>query len=602
MADEIKTVVVTEIVVETKDAVDNLDKLETAQKDVVNETDKATESTQDYTGALDGMIDNLGVLPAGMTKGLKGVTGLTKGFKGLKIAIIATGIGALIVALGALFTWFNRTSEGQEVMRKGLAGIGAVVDVLLDTFADLGKFIFDAFENPKESLISLKDGIVTFAKNVIGGFINTWKSLGKIISSALKMDWDGVKQGASEGKDALIQMYTGTTVEQRDAFYDGIKKKMDEVNDKTREAIALQDRANALEREQIAFVTEEAIIRAKISEARLLANSKEKELTAQLVGAMEAVRLTNELYDNQIKLQAETVSILEEQQALGHNTLEDDRALQEEKKKLIELDKQRNDQLRALQMRRTSIMNEQKKEVEAREKEFQDELLMIEAELNAELEAEIKNAEEIEKIRIKQQIATDKRRAQDLKDEEALQQAKLQLAQDQLSALGDILGVFAEHSKALAIGEVLINAAVATIGAFKLTNPFLIGAQLFAIGVATAKSISEIHKAEDGMLVGQPHSRGGVPIIAEGGEAILNKRSMADPFLRSLASDINVAGGGIPFAQSGMLVGQSATTSAINSMNRQLNQALNNQRTVLVLEDFHSAENKVIVSEQISTL
>nr|DAV17585.1 MAG TPA: chromosome segregation protein [Caudoviricetes sp.] len=54
--------------------------------------------------------------------------------------------------------------------------------------------------------------------------------------------------------------------------------------------------------------------------------------------------------------------------------------------------------------------------------------------------------------------------------------------------------------------------------------------------------------ADGGEITGPSHASGGVLIEAEGGEGIINKHSMSNPLLRSIASAVNVAGGGIPFS------------------------------------------------------
>lgn len=74
-----------------------------------------------------------------------GTNVLTTGFKFLKVAIAATGIGLLIVALGTLYSFFTRTQEGVEKFNVILAQVGAVVDVILDRVAMLGKAIFQVF-------------------------------------------------------------------------------------------------------------------------------------------------------------------------------------------------------------------------------------------------------------------------------------------------------------------------------------------------------------------------------------------------------------------------------------------------------------------------
>lgn len=70
---------------------------------------------------------------------------LTTAFKMLKVAIIATGLGALVVVLGSLYNYFTRTQEGVEKLNVAMAKIGAVVDVILDRLAMLGKALVQVF-------------------------------------------------------------------------------------------------------------------------------------------------------------------------------------------------------------------------------------------------------------------------------------------------------------------------------------------------------------------------------------------------------------------------------------------------------------------------
>lgn len=74
-----------------------------------------------------------------------GTNVLTTAFKMLKVAIIATGLGALVVVLGSLYNYFTRTQEGVEKLNVAMAKIGAVVDVILDRLAMLGKALVQVF-------------------------------------------------------------------------------------------------------------------------------------------------------------------------------------------------------------------------------------------------------------------------------------------------------------------------------------------------------------------------------------------------------------------------------------------------------------------------
>lgn len=71
---------------------------------------------------------------------------LTAGFKMLKIAIVSTGIGAIVVGLGSLVSYLTRTQKGVELARTSMAGISATIDVLLDRLAMLGSSIVSLFK------------------------------------------------------------------------------------------------------------------------------------------------------------------------------------------------------------------------------------------------------------------------------------------------------------------------------------------------------------------------------------------------------------------------------------------------------------------------
>ncbi|HSH24214.1 MAG TPA: hypothetical protein VLA13_01550, partial [Massilibacterium sp.] len=92
----------------------------------------------------------------------------------------------------------------------------------------------------------------------------------------------------------------------------------------------------------------------------------------------------------------------------------------------------------------------------------------------------------------------------------------------------------------------------------------------------TSTKAPTVGRAERGMRVprwgtllkGRSHKQGGIPIEAEGGEAIINKKSTS--MFPGLLSAINVAGGGIPLAARGAVVGNVASRSA-NIQSRLLN-------------------------------
>jgi len=156
--------------------------------------------------------------------------------------------------------------------------------------------------------------------------------------------------------------------------------------------------------------------------------------------------------------------------------------------------------------------------------------------------------------------------------------------------------------KVFALGQIVANQGIATANAaaaaFSPANieNILSGgtAGLIKMGIFVAnltatfgQIYSTVSKFEDGGMVnGASHKNGGVKYAVggtvaelEGGEAILNKRAMAQPVLRDIAGIINSVGGGVNFG------------------NTKTNTSNNPQRVVLVYQDVKDMINKVNIVE-----
>ena len=131
-------------------------------------------------------------------------------------------------------------------------------------------------------------------------------------------------------------------------------------------------------------------------------------------------------------------------------------------------------------------------------------------------------------------------------------------------------------SQAIANGALAITKTFANLG-------FPLGA-IAAAGVAasTALQVATIKSQKfekGGMIEGASHAEGGVPFTvdgvggfeAEGGEVIINKRSAA--MFRNELSMINQAGGGVKFAQGGV-IGTSNPADNTNTLSNQLSELI----------------------------
>ena len=261
------------------------------RKKANEELKEATENAADYSGAL-GLVDKQ---TGGLVSGLKnlkgGLGGATKGMNLLKVAIIGTGIGALLIAITAVTTAFKSSEEGQNKYAKLLGIIGSVVGNLVDLLADLGEGIIAAFENPKQAIIDLKNSIKENITNRIESLIDTFGFLGKAIKKVFSGDFKGALEDAKSAGSSYVDSLTG------------VKNTIDKVSDATKGFVK--------------ELKEEAVIAGQIADQRAKADKIERK---NIVDRAEANRKRAELLEkaaNKEKFTAkERIEFLKEAGAL----------------------------------------------------------------------------------------------------------------------------------------------------------------------------------------------------------------------------------------------------------------------------------------------
>ena len=122
--------------------------------------------------------------------------------KAFRVALLSTGIGAIVVALGALVTFLTSTQKGVNAVNKVLIPLRTIMQSLLGVVEDVGERIFDAFSNPKQAVSDLWEAIKTNLVNRVTAVGGIFKALGKIISS-------GFTDGYRDLADASLQAVTG---------------------------------------------------------------------------------------------------------------------------------------------------------------------------------------------------------------------------------------------------------------------------------------------------------------------------------------------------------------------------------------------------------
>lgn len=256
-----------------------------------------------------------------------GFLAIAKGANVLKLAIAATGIGALILALGGLISLFTRTSKGADVLSQKLAGFKAVAAVISDLFAKVGEKIFNAFDNPKEAVKGLYEMVKT---NIINRFKAIPLLFGAIadgISSALDLDKKGVTKALENAGRAFVQFGTGLDVEQQKAFGDAVKETVDNMSKAYEAGEDLERRKQALGDAQIRLNKAEAESQKIIEKNKLIADDTTKSFFTRIEAAEKAFAEEKNILAQQEDFAKKKLKLVKDEQNLLNKNKQDKEAI-----------------------------------------------------------------------------------------------------------------------------------------------------------------------------------------------------------------------------------------------------------------------------------
>lgn len=531
----------------------------------------------DYKNSIIGAFQQMGIPIGGVTKLLalqttaqEGLTAAnaagTKGLKLFKIALLATGIGAIVVAIGALAAGFLSTQRGVDAVNKVLIPLKVVMQRLWGIVQELGTAIVDAFSNPQQTIKDLWQALKENIINRITGIGDQFKALGKIISSAFSLDWEGVKEGAAEFGESTLQVMTGVD-DLTGKVTAGFKSLGAEISLASDEGSRLAEIKKELEELAITTALEEGKLSRIFQEQREILNDVNKSNKERLIAANKAIEASGRSKD--LKLQE--LALLIEEQQLKMKQNDSDREAQLELAKLqAQRDEIEADNIKEnLRIRNTAngiikaqeaerlkaaadIAAAQKKEAEDYinfQKEIDSQLSEMEDEMIAD---EIKKAQttedELNKI-LAERLKNDAELKNKALEEERDRQEKIRDSYNNTaSAIGEALGEmigdsevsFKDFGKKMLImmldvleKQTLIYMAGA-VGTEAASKPFpanLLTAALKVLAIKTAFTAAKaaVSKFERGEvdIQGRRHSQGGILAEIEGGESVINRTGTA---------------------------------------------------------------------------
>jgi len=442
-------------------------------------------------------------------------------FGTIKAGIISTGIGALLIAVVSLFSYFKNTQKGAEMLERAMAGMGAVIGEISDLFAKVGEVIVGAFSDPQQAIKDLWEALKKNLMNRVTGVIDQFKALGKVIKSALSMDWDGVTEGAKEYGQALVQVTTGMDVEQQKKFAEGLKNIAKEMNEDVNAAMRLKGVMQDIRREEMEFTKVQAQTRQDVAKARLLAMDESKTQEERLEAINEVMKKELEMTANIIEMQKKKVAAKREELTLNKTMIEDEEELAALEVELINLTTQSTMTQKRLMLEVETLNNEIAAKQKAKQKEIADAEAKALKEIADAKEKAAKDKKAADKKAADEEIAEAKRVATEkmtiLKAEQDFKKATIDKT---FGAAAAMAGENVALSKGVAAAQVIYNTQqgiMAAMGATSIADKLLPYplrlANAIATGVMGAAALSTIMSTNPtgGVNNPPPSTTGGTP-------------------------------------------------------------------------------------------
>lgn len=360
-------------------------------KDIKKGSKEAQESVKAFEKTTEGAIDSVAglfgtsmsqissqvnalkgyflALNRGIDGSAKATSGLSKAMTVLKGAIISTGIGALVVAIGSLIAYFTKTQRGADMLSKAMDVVGQVFKTITDYAIKLGEKIVTAVTNPLDSIKALGRMLKKELFDRIEGIRGIFVNLGAVMSNVLSGKFKEAGEAAKAFAASVGQAMTGMTADEVKNLNKAGGAVLDDFNEKIQRRKALTERIQALERKNIDWVVEQAKIQQQIEQQREIAADKVNKTAEQRLAAnQKAIALTTELYSKQTAMEAERLAIVQEENALSESMNKDLMAESEAKVQLLNVETQRASKMKELLAQQAEITNQARQEREERER------------------------------------------------------------------------------------------------------------------------------------------------------------------------------------------------------------------------------------------
>jgi hypothetical protein len=358
---------------------------ETTTKDTSKATEDVGRTTDTVTGGMVGKFKGL----------LTSVRGVISSFGLLKTAIIATGLGALLIAIVSIKQAFTSSEEGQNRWAKVMGVVGAIVGNFVDLLSDLGDLLIWVFTHPKEAIMSFTKALKENIINRFTGLLELIPALGKAVSKLFSGDFKEAGKIAANAVGKVALGVENVTEKINDAT-EATKAFIEEQIREAEIASKIADQRAKADKQERALITERALADRDIADLRAKAEERDIYNVSQRI---KFLKDANDLEESITKKEIETAKLrrdaIIEENKLTKSNKEALQAEEEAKAKVIQLE---TSYLRAKKRLTTQIQTLTREEAAARKAANDAEVAANKEKNDKILEAEKKRSEELQKL------------------------------------------------------------------------------------------------------------------------------------------------------------------------------------------------------------
>ncbi len=443
--------------------------------------DEAKKNAGDLTGVMELADKATGGLASSLVNVAKGTGGVTKGFKTMKVAIAATGIGVLVLAIGAVATALTNSEAGQNKFNKMMTQIGVVVGNVTDILGNFGNaimsFVTGNFDEARESISKVTEGIKNFGEETkkeiaIAGELADKRAKADKQERKLLLERAEANRKIAELREKAADK-ENVTVEDRIKAIEEAGKIEEDITNKEIENARLRFEAkkeeNALSESTKEDLDEEAQLQAELINLQTARLTKQKALTAEVTTARreQETELQKIKDDAAAKEKEETDKKAEQKKIDDQKVIDDAKALADLKTQIRDAEAVTEDEQRALEIIKVT--------------EHYDKLIAL-AKAKGLSTVALEKAKTNALSGFNEEVATN-----EIKWEELTQKEKGKIISDGFNNMASVLGEQTAAGKAAAIAAATISTYQSAQDSYKsLAGIPIIGPALGAAAAAAA--------------------------------------------------------------------------------------------------------------------